>query len=143
VQTRRRDPNNPLKARAAKLGLVMVDSDVIPSTRRAHEAAEFARARGKLEPIHAALLKRYWSFGEDLYKLETLRGAATDAGLDPNELQEAIESGQYKPVVDQAVAEAQKLGVSAVPTFLIAEKYVVEGAHEAAAFRDAFKRLGY
>jgi predicted DsbA family dithiol-disulfide isomerase len=143
VKEKRKDPNNPLKARANKLGLVMVESDVMPSTRRAHEAAEFGRSHGKLEEIHAALLTRYWSRGEDLYQLETLRGAATDAGLDPGELQEAIESGQFTPAVETAVKEAGNLGIRAVPTFLVDYKYVVEGAQEAAIFRQALKRIGH
>jgi predicted DsbA family dithiol-disulfide isomerase len=142
VKEKRKDRSNPLKARAAKLGLVMIDGEILPSTRRAHEAAEFARMRGKLEPIHASLLQRYWSRGEDLYKLETLRGAATDVGLDPNELQESLETGEFTAAVAAKVLEARNLGVSAVPTFLIADKYVVQGAHEAETFRKAFQQMG-
>jgi predicted DsbA family dithiol-disulfide isomerase len=142
VKEKRKDPNNPLKARANKLGLVMVEGEILPSTRRAHEAAEFGRARGKLEEIHASLLRRYWSLGEDLYRMETLTGAAIDAGLDPQELREAIESGQYTEKVNREVKEAQELGVRAVPLFLVGEKFVIEGAQELPMFREAMKRLG-
>jgi predicted DsbA family dithiol-disulfide isomerase len=142
VQAKRRDPNNPLKARAKKLGLTMVEGDVVPSTRRAHEAVEFARARGKLEEMHAALLRRYWSLGQDLYKLDTLAGAAVEAGLDPKELQEAIETGQYTAEVERLVREAQELGVFAVPMFLVGNKFVIEGAQELPLFREAMRRIG-
>jgi predicted DsbA family dithiol-disulfide isomerase len=142
VRERMKDPNEPLKLRAAREGLKMVRSEIVPSTRRAHEAAEFARAKGKLEPLQAALLKRYWEEGQDLYKLDVLRGAAVDAGLDSDELQAAIESGTYKPAVEQAVAEAQEMGVHAVPTFVFDDKLAVQGAQELPVFRMAMERLG-
>lgn len=137
-----RDPHNPLKLRAEREGLKMVHRDVTPSTRRAHEAAEFARAHGKLNPMHAALLKRYWEASQDLYAMETLRGAATDAGLDPDALQASIEKGEYRQLVEDQVREAQELGISAVPTFIIADKFAVQGAQELTVFRHAMERLG-
>ena len=76
VRERMKDPNDPLKKRAEREGLKMVRRDFVPSTRRAHEAAEFARARGKLEPMHAELLKAYWTEGKDLYSFDVLRDAA-------------------------------------------------------------------
>ena len=142
VRERQKDPNNPLKARARALGLTMVDRQRLPSTRRAHEAAEFARARGKLEPMHAALLRRYWTQGEDLYDFATLRGAAADAGLDPDELQEAIESGAWTEKVEEAVREAKEMGVRAVPLFLLNGQLAIEGAQELPIFRRAMQHLG-
>ncbi len=137
-----KDPNEPLKLRAAREGLKMVRGDRIPSTRRAHEAVEFARAHGKLEPLHAALLKRYWEEGQDLYSLEVLRGAATDAGLDPDQLVRALESGTYRAAVEQGVREAQEIGIGAVPTFIFNDAFAIQGAEEQPAFRAAMERLG-
>jgi predicted DsbA family dithiol-disulfide isomerase len=142
VRARMKDPNDPLKLRAAREGLKMVRREIVPSTRRAHEAAEFARAKGKLEPLHAALLKRYWEEGQDLYDMDVLRGAAADAALDPDELQTAIESGTYQPAVEQGIEEAHELGIHAVPTFLFDDKLAVQGAQELPVFRMAMERLG-
>jgi predicted DsbA family dithiol-disulfide isomerase len=142
VLAKQKDPNNPLKARAKELGLVMRDRELLPSTRRAHEAGEFARERGKLEPMHAALLRRYWTEGQDLYAMEVLRGAATEAGLDPDELQRAIEAGTYKKAVDDAVAEAREMGVRAVPLFVLRDELAIEGAQTLEVFRSAMEELG-
>lgn len=142
ILERIKDPNEPLKLRAAREGLTMVRGDRIPSTRRAHEAVEFARAQGRLEPLHAALLKRYWELGQDLYSMEVLRGAASDAGLDPQALQEAVESGAYTAEVEQGVGEAQAMGIRAVPTFIFDESLAVQGAQELPVFRQAMARLG-
>jgi len=142
VRARMKDPNDPLKLRAAREGLKMVRREIVPSTRRAHEAAEFARAKGKLEPLHAALLKRYWEEGQDLYKMDVLRGAAVDAGLDPDELQAAIENGTYQAAVEQGIQDAHQMGIRAVPTFIFDDKLAVQGAQELPAFRTAMERLG-
>jgi len=142
IREKMKDPNEPLKLRAAREGLKMVRGEIIPSTRRAHEAVEFAREHGKLESMHAALLKRYWEQGQDLYSLDVLRGAAADAGLNPGELQAAIEAGTYRGAVEQGVQEAHELGIHAVPTFVFEDQFAVEGAQELPVFRTAMERLG-
>lgn len=142
VRERMKDPNNPLKRRAAAAGLKMVEREVIPSTRRAHQAAEFAREAGGLEPFNAALLRRYWSEGEDLWQWDTLRGAAQEAGLDPEAMQRAVEEGRYLQVVEEAVREAQSLGIQAVPTFVLGDRFGLQGAQEYAVFKQAMERLG-
>lgn len=142
IRERMKDPNEPLKLRAAREGLTMVRGERIPSTRRAHEAAEFARAQGKLEAMNAAILKRYWAEGADLYQLEVLRGAAVEAGLDADAMQAALESGTYRAAVEKSVEEALHLGIHAVPTFVFADQLFVQGAQELPVFREAMERLG-
>ena len=142
MRARASDPNDPLKKRAAREGLVMVRREIVPSTRRAHEAAEFARARGQLSPMHASLLRRYWTDGEDLYSFDTLRRAAEEVGLDPDELERAIEAGTYRPAVEESVREAHELGIHAVPTFIFDGRLAVQGAQELPVFQRAMRELG-
>ena len=142
MRARANDPNDPLKRRAEREGLKMVRRPLVPSTRRAHEAAEHARAHGKLAPMHAALLRRYWSEGEDLYAMATLRAAAQDAGLDSDELERSIATGAFRGAVEASVREADALGIHAVPTFVLDDRLAVQGAQELPVFREAMKRLG-
>lgn len=142
VRERMRDPNNPLKRRAEREGLTLVRRAIVPSTRRAHEAAELARAHGKLQPMHAALLRRYWTEAQDLYALDVLRGAAVEAGLDPDELQRAIEAETFRAAVEASVREADELGIHAVPTFVFDDRLAVQGAQELPVFHAVMRRLG-
>jgi predicted DsbA family dithiol-disulfide isomerase len=142
VRERMRDPDDPLKRRAARAGLTLVHRELIPSTRRAHEAAEHARAHGLLEPFHAALLRRYWSEGQDLWSLDVLKDAAREVGLDPDALGQDLESRRYEPGVAEALRQAREAGVEAVPTFLVGERFVIRGAQEYPTFRHALERLG-
>lgn len=142
LRARMQDPNNPLKLRAAKMGLTMMDHDVIPSTRRAHQATKWAGTLGKLDPMHEQILRRYWTLGEDIGHWPALRAAAQDAGLDPDAMQEAVESGAFQPEVERDLREAQELGIQAVPTFVVGERHAVQGAQEAEVFRRLLRQLG-
>ncbi|MCA1825481.1 MAG: DsbA family oxidoreductase [Myxococcales bacterium] len=142
VRERMKDPDDPLKKRAEREGLKMVRRETIPSTRRAHEAAEYARSKGKLEPMHGELLKAYWTEGKDLHSFDVLREAAVKAGLDPDEMQRELEKGTFKPIVEEGIREAHELGIHAVPTFVFDDRLAVQGAQELPVFRLAMQQLG-
>jgi predicted DsbA family dithiol-disulfide isomerase len=95
-----------------------------------------------LDPMHEQLLLRYWTIGEDIGQWPALRAAAQDAGLDPDAMQGAVESGAFQPEVDRDIHEAQELGIQAVPTFLVGERHAVQGAQEAEVFRRLLRQLG-
>ncbi len=121
-------PDNPLTARAKQLGITMVDRDRIPSSRRAHECTEYARAQGKLHTFHAAVLKAYWTEGKDLHDWAVLEELARGAGLDASAMRDEVSNGAWKTAVDERVQAAHDIGIHAVPTFLFADKFIVQGA---------------
>jgi predicted DsbA family dithiol-disulfide isomerase len=134
-------PRNPLAARAKELGIVLVERDRIPSSRRAHECTEFARSEGKLEPFHARLLTAYWTEGKDIHAWDVLAEAAGVAGLDAAAMQASVESGAQKKVVDELVEAAHDIGIHAVPTFVIGEKFMIQGAQTLDVFEKVLQRL--
>ncbi len=142
MRARLKLPDNPLRQRAQKLGITLVEREWIPSSRRAHECTEFARERGKLEPFHAAVLRSYWSEGKDLHEWPVLEAAATEAGLDAAAMRTAVEAGNFKAAVDDRVAGAHELGIHAVPTFIVGDRLVLQGAQELSVFKSALARLG-
>ena len=135
-------PDNPLKLRAQALGLKLVEREWIPSSRRAHECTEHARASGKLEPFHAAVLKAYWEEGKDLHDWAVLEAAALTAGLEPVAMRQQVEAGAFKAEVEKRVSAARDLGVNAVPTFLLGERFIIQGAQEYRVFAQAMEQLG-
>ena len=134
-------PSNPLQARAKALGITLKEREWIPSSRRAHEATEFARANGKLDAFHASVLRRYWSEGADISDFEVLREAAVEAGLDPDAMQAELEAGARTQDVKDRVRDAYESGISAVPSFVFASKYLVQGAQESKTFEQVLKKL--
>jgi predicted DsbA family dithiol-disulfide isomerase len=142
IRARMKDPNNPLKKRAAELGMIMADHEVIPSTRRAHQAAKWAKSLGKEDELHEQILRHYWTLGDDIGQWPALRSATTDAGLDADAMQAAVESGAFQPAVDEEIDEGAALGIHAVPTYVLDDRHGIQGAQDAEVFRQAFKQLG-
>ncbi|HEY0882007.1 MAG TPA: DsbA family oxidoreductase, partial [Archangium sp.] len=126
-----KDPNNPLTARAAKLGITIKHRLRVPNSRKAHEATEYARSKGKLAEFHHAVLERYWSQGEDISDWEVLKGAATAAGLDGAEMQAEVEAGNWKQDVLAGVEAAHEIGINAVPTIIVGGQFAIQGAQDA------------
>jgi len=138
------NPNNPLESRARAMGLPMkFDRSIIPSTRRAHQAAEWARTKNRFERFHRSVLERYWVRGEDIHDWAVLRGAAADAGLDGDELEREVKSGAFEAVMQAGLDAARELGVNAVPTFIVGNRFVIQGAQDGRVFEHAFERLGF
>lgn len=141
IRARMGSPDNPLTSRAKALGLTLVERAHIPNSRRAHECTEFARAQGQLEAFHAQVLERYWAKGDDLHEWTVLRAAAAQSGLDADAMQREVEAGQWRAVTQAALDEAAEVGVQAVPTFIVEDRFVIQGAQSADVFRQAFARL--
>ena len=136
-----KNPNNPLTLRAKSLGLVLNHRQVIPPTRKAHAATEVAKRSGKHAAFHRSVLHRYWTLGENINEWSSLRGAAEDAGLDPDVVEREAKSPAIIEHVEKELAHARSVGISAVPTFVFDERYMVQGAQEAATFRKVFEEL--
>lgn len=135
------DPNNPLTARATKLGVTIKHRLQVPNSRRAHECTEYARSKGKIDAFHHHLIERYWSHGDDLHDWAVLEHAAIVAGLDAKEMRAQVEAGQWKKAMEEGIAAAAELGVTAVPTFIVGNMFVIQGAQDARVFKQAFERL--
>lgn len=137
-------PDNPLESRARAMGLPMnFNRAIIPSTRRAHEAAEWARSQNRFERFHHSVLERYWVKAEDIHDWAVLRAAAADAGLDGEALEREVSSGAWASVMQAGLDAAKELGVHAVPTFIVGNRFVIQGAQEGRVFEHAFERLGF
>jgi predicted DsbA family dithiol-disulfide isomerase len=126
---------------AREAGLEMVTPDRIPNSRRALEAAEYARDEGKHAAFHEAVFDQLYGQGRDIGQWEVLREAAEAAGLDPDAMQAAVDAGQYRDEVEAQFAEARALGITAVPAYVFDNRFAVLGAQPYEVFRDAMGRV--
>jgi predicted DsbA family dithiol-disulfide isomerase len=133
--------SEPLQEMAREAGMALVTPEIIPNSRRALEATEYARERGKHAAFHAAVFEQLYGRGQDIGRWEVLRTAAEAVGLDPDAMQEATAAGQYRAVVDSQIAEGRGLGISGVPTFVFDDRYALVGAQPYALFREVMARL--
>jgi predicted DsbA family dithiol-disulfide isomerase len=107
---------------ATERGLVMRIPPVQTRTRRAHETAAFARVHGQFEAVDRALFQAFFEDGLDINNEGVLVTIVSEAGLDGTALRGALEAGEFAGVVQSDLALAARLGLSSVPTMLVADE---------------------
>ena len=100
---------------------------VVPNTRLALEATEYATEQGKLPRFHRAVFEAYWQQDRDIGKAEVLSEIAREVGLDATGLEQYLEKGTGKPRLQANVGEAATWQVVGMPTFVFAGRFLLEG----------------
>jgi predicted DsbA family dithiol-disulfide isomerase len=111
------------------------------NTFLAHQVIHLAADRGLQDAVKERLLAAFFVEGEFLGDRETLVRLGTEAGLDAGEVRAALESGEYADAVRQDEAQAQALGISGVPFFVLGGKYGVSGAQPSDVLRGALAQV--
>ena len=110
--------NQSVYPMAEQRGMVLRLPPVQPRSRKALEAAEFARGVGRFDPMNRALFKAFFEDGQDLANLDVLLQVGRSIKLDPEALRLALAEGRHtrKVLADQQLA--RELGISGVPALL-------------------------
>ncbi|KWV34551.1 DsbA family oxidoreductase [Micromonospora rifamycinica] len=116
---------------AAGVGLTLnFDRAVSANTFDAHRLVRFADGHGRAGELVEALYRAHFTDGVDVGSPSALVTLATSAGLDETEVRDHLASDAGRREVAADLAAAHQLGVSSVPTFVLAGKYGVTGAQE-------------
>jgi predicted DsbA family dithiol-disulfide isomerase len=101
-----------------RVGMTMRLPPVQPRSRRAHEAAHWARAQGHFGEYHAAVFRAFFERGEDIGDVGVLVGLAQELRLDGQALRVAIDGREYEGSVLADERDAEVLGIKSVPAFV-------------------------
>lgn len=104
---------------AAEVGLHLGIPEVRPRTRKAHEAARFAREKGLEMEMRRAIYHAYWSEGLDIGRIDVLARLARDLGMDGEELRIALDIDRLTPAVQHDEQTAQRLRIPGTPTIYV------------------------
>lgn len=99
-----------------------------PNTLDCHRLILWAGRIGKAAQIKQRLMEIYFTEGGDLSKLEVLVQAASDCGLDPNEIRNLLASDADVAAVERAAKSAQEAGIDGVPFYVFGNVLAVSGA---------------
>lgn len=111
---------------AEQLGVTMRLPPVKPRSRLAHEAAHWARARGRFDDYHAQIFRAYFERGEDIGDVEILVTLAVEIGLDDS-LRPALSSHEFLESVLADERDAAVIGVRGVPAFIANRQAALSG----------------
>jgi predicted DsbA family dithiol-disulfide isomerase len=130
-----------VEAAAAEVGLTMKRADRVINSRLALSTAEFAREHGKYDEVRVALTKAHWEGTARLDRVEDLQRVALDAGLDPDALKRALDAGRFEALLDQHRADAESVGINAIPAHIVGRRYLLLGAQPYDAFLEVLDAL--
>lgn len=115
-------------AEAVGLEINYEKMDRQPNTLDAHRLIHWAGLEGVQTQVVDLLFKGFFRDGRDLGDRATLADIAAEAGMDREATLRLLESKADADDIAARDRDARQKGVKAVPTFLVARRYVVEGA---------------
>lgn len=130
-----------LAGRCAALGIDLNPSDREPDTTDAHRLMQWADLEGAQTPVMSGLLRAYWLQAQDIGRPEVLVAVAAGAGMDADLITRLLAGDADRAEVERRDAHARKRGVTAVPTFIVADRHVISGAQPAGLWQDVIEEL--
>lgn len=129
---------------AAREAGIEIDFDRIPripNTLDAHRVIHWAGLEGRQTPMVSALFRAYWREGRDIGDAEVLADVAAGVGLDRAVVARLLAGDADRAGIAERDAHARSRGVNAVPTFLIGNRYVLQGAQADTTWAEAIAEL--
>jgi predicted DsbA family dithiol-disulfide isomerase len=91
--------------------------------------------------LKAELLKTYFCLAVNLDDQQNLLNAVNSAGLDMDKAKQVLESGLYKNEVREEEARYTNAGIHSVPSIILNDQYLVQGAQAPESLINAFEQL--
>jgi len=99
-----------------------------PNTLDAHRLIHWAGLEGRQTAVVDALFRAYFLEGLDIGDRDVLVAIGERAGLDPAMLRTLLAGDADREEIRARDAHARERGVTGVPTFIVANTYVLQGA---------------
>ena len=130
-----------LRCRGKEYGLKFCDAKLLSNSRKALIVGEYARTVGKNSEFTHEVFKAYFESCLDIGKEAVISEIAQKVGLSKKEVEDCLKNPLYQKSFLNNCAEARKLDISGVPTFIVNGKYRITGAQEEETFVELFEQL--
>lgn len=132
-----------LRQRGAELGFDFRARSRVYNTFDAHRLLHWAAEQGRAAELALkhALLRAYFTDGQDVSAHDVLAGLAAEAGLDAARAGEILASDAYAAAVREQEQRYLARGINAVPSVIINDRHLIQGGQPVAAFEQALRQL--
>ncbi|OAS88527.1 MULTISPECIES: DsbA family oxidoreductase [Metabacillus] len=134
--------NLQLTEQAKEVGLTYhLDKIKATNTLNAHRLIHLAKQFGKENEMVERLFKAYFTEVRHVGEMKTLIELATEIGLDQQKVQSMLNSNEYEADVRAQEQDAQQIGVTGVPFYVINRKYAISGAQPSEVFLEVMEKV--
>jgi len=117
------------------------DDGIMINSFDCHRLLAWAKEQGKQSELQMALFTAHFSENKRLNDPDTLLDLLVQVGLARDRGAEILAGDDYRELVRSEQQRAQQLGISAVPTFIINDKYSISGGQPVDVFRQALQQI--
>lgn len=140
-----RDSGEAIRARGAELGFTF-DMDRrrrVWNTFDAHRLLHWAglEASGKQRALKHALLRAYFTDGENMSDHDVLARLAGSAGLNEARARQILASDEFADAVRERERHYTGSGITAVPSVIFNDRHLVQGGQPVDVFERALRQL--
>ena len=128
-------------AEAAGVAINFETMNRVPNTLDAHRLIHWAGLEGRQTAMVSTLFRAYFRDGKDIGDKATLAALAGDAGMDESLATRLLATESDRADIAARDAHARQRGVNSVPTFVIANQYVLTGAQPVALWGQVIEEL--
>lgn len=111
------------------------------NTFDAHRLLFWANAEGLQIALKKALLKAYFSDGQNLADQETLVRLADEVGLDSNRAREVLTKGEFASEVRELERFYQQRGINSVPAMVLNDRQLVTGSQTVEHYEEVIRQM--
>ena len=112
-----------------------------PNTLDAHRLIRWAHTVERQTEMVERLFVAYWSEGKDIGNRDVLAQCAGEAGINAEQIRELLDTEQDVAETRAEIEHATNIGVTGVPTFILAQSYALVGAQSPEVLADAILRV--
>jgi predicted DsbA family dithiol-disulfide isomerase len=111
------------------------------NTFDAHRLLFWANAEGLQIALKKALLKAYFSDGQNLADQETLLRLADEVGLDSTRAREVLTNGEFASEVRELERFYQQRGINSVPALVLNDRQMVTGSQSVEHYEEVIRQM--
>ncbi|WP_028545362.1 DsbA family oxidoreductase [Paenibacillus taiwanensis] len=129
--------NDNITEQAKSVGLTYhFDTMVLSNSFDAHRLTHFAAQHGKMREMNEALFRAVFTDSKHIGNHDVLSDLAVSVGLERAAVAEVLGGDQFAQAARFDEQLAGRLGIRAVPFFVLNEKYGISGAQPTEAFAE-------
>jgi predicted DsbA family dithiol-disulfide isomerase len=121
-------------------GLPFRSDRALGNTFDLHRVLHLAHDQGFQCRLLADIYQAYFGEAADVFDPDTVAKVAATAGLDPGDVRQVLGSDDYAAEVRADEEEAQRLGITGVPFFVLDGRLGVSGAQAVETFTEALRQ---